>query len=149
MIAFVRDCIKKIYVQKNIFWMKFLDSYDVRKRLRTKNEDLIFYLKIPKKAVCTVHQMCLTYDKSPHFTFTIEIKNNKARHKIWMVNTARWPQPVLIHKPRNSGHNPDWYGWTPWSNKIDAKHHQMAINVFVHKPQFIFPIYSEKATKIR
>ena len=23
--------------------------------------------------------------------FCIEIKNNKARHKIWIVNTARWP----------------------------------------------------------
>ena len=38
----------------------------------------------------------------------IEIKNNKARHKTWIVNTARWPLSVLIHKPRNLGYNPDW-----------------------------------------
>ena len=34
-------------IESNKIHMKFLDSYDVRNRLRTKNKDSNYYLKVP------------------------------------------------------------------------------------------------------
>ena len=36
------------------------------------------------------------------FFLVIEIKNNKARHKIWIVNTARWPYSRLQNRHRGT-----------------------------------------------
>ena len=60
--------------------MKFLNYFNLRNRLRPKNEDSMFYLKLPYYAVCTVSlAFC-------HLKFAEHKKERKERKRETIIN---------------------------------------------------------------